>query len=257
MPNDPNQPPAEDDEFFVGYFPTPPGQTRFVAVMAIVMVLLTAGFAYGATAFQRHPGTGRVVDYGRSLTGLVLVEPEPMLRYLDEETGEVRTTLLAGGSKTGVGRNVRSRAGDILTVRGPFLERQGGTYMEVYGVQDGELPPEVVARLTAVEAEDLGMVTLSGEIVDGKCWYGRMKPGGGRTHRPCAQLCLLGGVPPVLITHHLDGSRGHYVLADAQGRAVGREVLPFVALPVEVRGRLERRGDLRILKVDPDRIRRR
>ena len=114
-----------------------------------------------------------------------------------------------------------------------------------------------LARLTSVPSEDLGTVTLRGEIVDSKCYAGRMRPGVGHGHRACAQLCILGGIPPVLVTVGADGHETHYVLASTQGERVNEAVAPFAAEPVEVRGRLERRGDLQVLHIDPTEIRRR
>lgn len=54
-----------------------------------------------------------------------------------------------------------------------------------------------------------------------------------------------------------DGHETHYVLASTQGEGVNEAVAPFAAEPVDVRGRLERRGDLHVLQIDPAEIRRR
>jgi hypothetical protein len=84
-----------------------------------------------------------------------------------------------------------------------------------------------------------------------------MRPGVGHGHRACAQLCILGGIPPVLVTIGADGRETHYLLASTAGAKVNVAVAPFAAEPVEVRGRLVRRGDLNVLHVDPAEIRRR
>lgn len=252
---DPNAAPHEDDEFFVGYFPTPPGQRLFLSAVVVAMLLLTAGVAYGTTQFQRHPG--RTQAQRAELAGLLLIDPVPMLRFVDEESGEVRSVLLSGGSKRGIGRRLEARAGEAVTLTGPFRTREGGTLMEVYRSAEAELDEATMARLQDVPVEALGEVTVSGELIDSKCWYGAMHPGGGPTHRACAQLCLFGGVPPVLITHDASGHHTRYALASATGGEVHREMMPFAAQAVEITGELERHGDMLVLRVAPERVVRR
>ena len=83
-----------------------------------------------------------------------------------------------------------------------------------------------------------------------------MRPGGGRTHRACAQLCIAGNIPPVLVAHDARGRPAHFLLASQENGSIAREVLPFVAEPVEVTGHLRRIGDLTIFAIDPSAIRR-
>jgi hypothetical protein len=100
----------------------------------------------------------------------------------------------------------------------------------------------------------LEVVTLQGEIVDSKCFFGAMKPGEGKTHKACATLCIRGGIPPMLITLDSSGQQTDYLLVDPEGRGlVGASleaILPFVADAVEVSGAVEQRGELRLLRID-------
>lgn len=73
-----------------------------------------------------------------------------------------------------------------------------------------------------------------------------MRPDVGHGHRACAQLCILGGIPPVLVTTDAEGRDMHHVLASPDGGRINDAVAPFAAEPVEVRGRLVRRGDLHV-----------
>ncbi len=99
-------------------------------------------------------------------------------------------------------------------------------------------------------------MTLRGEIVDSKCYLGAMKPGAGRVHRACAQICLEGGIPPVLVVRDASGKERHYVLTSQEGGPVHREVLPFVAEPVSVAGSVVRRAGVNWLSIDPEAIER-
>jgi hypothetical protein len=100
-------------------------------------------------------------------------------------------------------------------------------------------------------------VTLRGEIIDSKCYLGAMKPGGGKTHKACAALCLAGGVPPMFVTRGADGREAYYLLASPNGGPVAPELHAYAGDPVEIIGEIEQMDDLRTLKVTPAAIRRR
>jgi hypothetical protein len=252
MAHDPNRTPGEDDEFFVGYFPSPPRTTRYALAIAAAMVLASAGVATAASYLQRPPG--EATQREAAIDGLLVRAPYGMVRYFEGD--RVRHALLVRGGKFGAPERDTERLGDRgVHVSGLLLERERGQMIELHaGITEAEVPD--LERLRAVPVEELGEVTLRGEIVDSKCYLGRMRPGGGRTHRACAQLCIAGNIPPVLVAHDAQGRVAHYVLANEENGSIARDVLPFVAEPVEVTGRLSRVGDLRILAIRPDAIRR-
>ena len=77
-----------------------------------------------------------------------------------------------------------------------------------------------------------------------------MRPGTGIAHRPCANLCLIGGLPAVLIaTGTIEGS-AFFCSATAPAAPLPERVHDLVALPVTLEGTVERRGDLLILRTD-------
>lgn len=80
-------------------------------------------------------------------------------------------------------------------------------------------------------------------------------PGQGLAHKACANLCLLGGVPPVFVSSApVEGSE-FLLMADADGKAVTEEILKFTATYVETEGEIERHGDMLIFKISPEIIR--
>ncbi len=254
MPRDPNAVPGEDDAFFVGYFPAPSPLARFAIGVALVTLLAGAGVAFGAAYLQRPPGEAH--QRQAEIDGLVIAAPYGMVRYLDGE--RVRHVLLVRGGKFGAPRRDVERLADRgAHVGGLLLERDGRQLLELHGsMREAELDAPALSRLRDVPREDLGEVTIRGEIVDSKCYLGRMRPGGGRAHRGCAQLCIAGNIPPVLVAHDEAGHTAHYLLASPDDESLSHEVLPFVAEPVEITGRLERVADLLVLHIDPAAIRR-
>ena len=86
---------------------------------------------------------------------------------------------------------------------------------------------------------------LAGEILDAKCWFGAMRPGYGKTHKACAALCARGGLPLAFCQLDVCGDGAEApLLLDQYGRPFGREVLPHIADPVVLNGRLIEAGDV-------------
>lgn len=106
------------------------------------------------------------------------------------------------------------------------------------------------------EEEALGNFTLRGEIVDSKCYLGVMNPGASKPHRDCAALCLRGGIPPLFIVKDRTGNVSELWLLSETGEPVNREILDFVAEPVEISGAASRTGDQLFFKIDPRQIKR-
>lgn len=252
--------PAEsaDDEFFVGYLPMSRQAARFSLAGAgsIAAAVLLAGLVFAG--FQRSPGDDlRPGVYGAEHAGLLFQHPYPHLRTLNAD-GAVTTLLFTGWTKNNPSVPA-DKVEQAVVVSGNVYERGSLRMFEGAGgfAPATRLAAADVTRLRAVTEDDLGEVTLDGEVVDSKCFAGRMRPGVGHGHRACAQLCILGGIPPVLVTIDADGRETHYVLASVNGGPLNDAAAPFAAEPVTVRGRLMRRGDLHELRVDPAEIRRR
>jgi hypothetical protein len=115
-------------------------------------------------------------------------------------------------------------------------------------IEPGSISPLDTAPAKQASARDLGPVTVTGEIVDSKCYLGVMNPGKGKVHRDCASRCLSGGIPPIFVT--LNGE-DQFLLVGPDGNAVGRDALrEFVAEPITIQGELLRRGEGRLLRIN-------
>ena len=103
---------------------------------------------------------------------------------------------------------------------------------------------------------NLGSVTLRGEIVDTKCYLGVMNPGEHKVHRDCAVRCISGGAPPAFLARDASGETRLLLLVGSDGRQLNREVLRYVAEPLEISGELVRSGANFVLKAEPAQFRR-
>jgi hypothetical protein len=261
---------ADRDAFYIGWEPTPKKYARFLRPIIVALLLVTGGVAAGVAYLQQDPGTGHWdTENVRTFDGIVFTRPYAMIRVPGDKPGDPpRTMLLVEDGKFGalprVEEFVHGKAdGVAVRVTGTILHRNGRWMLELAEGEKG------MRRLTAAEEarlpplgwpapEVLGEnVTLKGEIIDPKCYLGAMKPGGGKTHKACAMLCISGGVPPMLVTRDAARNETFYLLATEGGGVANEEVLDFVADPIEVSGRLERHGDLLVFRIAADGVRRR
>ncbi len=257
-----SSPTAEPDPHFIGWYPIPQAFARFLLPIATALL---GGVVVAAGVFalkQRAPGTGQWEDESTTTyEGVVIAEPYAMIRVpAGDLSAPPKTVFLVEEGKYGAKSRAQSLDGRPVRVSGTLLHRDGRRLLELLPGDDGlreiEWPPERVARLWPLTPTALGPVTMLGEIVDTKCYLGAMKPGDGRTHKGCAVLCLRGGIPPMLVIRGADDQPAYHLLTNAQGGPLDPKAFEFVGEPVEVSGISERWGEVSVLKVDADGIRR-
>lgn len=254
------------DAFFVGYLPMPAALVTFLLCIVAALIAGVAGFALAFATAQQDPGDGTFrFDLGyQTISGVLTLDPYPVLHVQPSaEHPNGRQIILVGQGKRGVQAQARPLAGKLVEVGGIFLMRGDTTMLQVGGrvgirlAQAGaQTGPGLGAGggMPAVipAAEPLGRHRLAGEIVDGKCCLGAMRPGVGKMHMACANLCLVGGIPPLFVTRDAAGAIVNiFLMADPEGRAVTDALYDYVSLAVSVEGAVERRGGLLVFKIDP------
>jgi hypothetical protein len=237
------------NDFYVGYLPKAPENSRRFLRRVVVCLGLLALAAALVLVLGQAPFAASSFEFGndREFEGVVAATPYPELLVarpgaVGQESAFSRYLLVAPG-KHGADDLVAGFDGQRVRLQGQLIYRDGATMVEVS-------PGSIVAAggATVPQAEkDLGAVTVTGEIVDSKCYLGVMNPGSGKVHRDCASRCISGGIPPLFISN--DGDQ--YLLARTDGRGLGRDALrEFIAEPITVGGELIERGESRLLKID-------
>jgi hypothetical protein len=151
--------------------------------------------------------------------------------------------------KHGLSGAVHGLQGKGVRLQGSLIRRGQDQMLEVPPESIHETEPLPIRTVDGVT--NLGPVLLRGEIVDSKCYLGVMNPGDGKVHRDCAVRCISGGAPPALIAKDAAGETKVILLVGSDGRALNKELLSFVAEPVEIAGQLARSGSNLILKTEP------
>jgi hypothetical protein len=203
-----------------------------------------------------------VFEWGtvKTFSGVLKLQPYPHLLVPRPGATGVQasfsTYYLVAPFKFGLDREKLSAFdGKTVSLQGTLIYRGNQTMIEAladsFQAAEKQLP-----MLAGAEMVQLGSQTLTGEIVDSKCFLGVMNPGQLTPHRSCAIRCISGGVPPVLLVRQKDGPATYILLVSADGKPVNKQVLDLVAEPVEITGEVERQGELLILRADPATYRR-
>lgn len=245
------QPPlrlGQDGPFFVGYAKAPDLLRRGLLVGGLVAAS-GGGIAGGILATsQASPGPGRWRQGAvQSWEGVLIQDPYPMLRI----AGVARPALLCGPMKCGVEAEVASFVGQSVRVIGTPIERSGLLMIAATGLTGWITRAKAVDLPPLPTPLALGSVTLDGEVLDAKCWLGAMRPGEGLTHKGCAELCVRGGLPLMVVAGARNGPRKAFLALGAQGDRVGHDLLSFVGEPLRINAPVSMRAGWPTLTLDP------
>jgi len=236
-------------EFFIGWQDKFPDEYRFFYrrlkwPVIICLILLSAIVVTLQNPFNDHQ-----FDFGnpQEITGIYYDLPVPLL--VAEEgsfPAELsRNILLVGYGKMGaegIMEKIEAEQGDLhgrrIVLVGTLIYGDGKTLLELTDEEDSfvEMLNNQMGEMPRIQGRS--PVSLSGEIVDPKCYFGVMKPGEGKIHKSCAIRCISGGIPPIF--RHETGSEQekyrYYLMLDENNNKINREVLPFVAERMNLQG---------------------
>jgi hypothetical protein len=235
------------DDFFVGWSGRlPQRHAHFLraAIATAVVAFLLIGFALAHATDD--PGTGTVDwDAGeKTLQGVLTIRPYPLLHLANGHT-----LMMAGPTQVGPDFDPALDEGTVEATG--VMAKRGALDMLITNSR----LRGIAGQGTVAAVVPLGRWRITGEICDGKCYAGAMRPGAGLAHKACANFCILGGVPPVFVSTAPVEGASFMLLADAAGGPLPDSLYDLVALRVQLEGELERRGDLLVFKVDLNRAR--
>lgn len=246
--------PGRGDAFFIGWAPRLPDGLRgflgfaagaSLAGMALAALLLSASVDdSGGGDFDWAAGE-------RTLRGTLVAAPYPVL-HLPPDAAHPRghAVLLSGLGKSGVDADP-ALAARVVDATGLMLKRGTLDMMQVGDAPGLRAAESAAAPPSPLDSEPLGRWRITGEICDGKCWTGAMRPGSGLSHRACASLCIIGGIPPVFVATGPVADNSFLLLAGADGGRIPDALRRLIGLRVRLDGEVERRGDLLIFRADP------
>ncbi|NER78693.1 MAG: hypothetical protein F6K42_03765 [Leptolyngbya sp. SIO1D8] len=240
------------DEFYINYGPIPGSYGRFLIWFVPLLLLGAMIFTIVLPGLHNQFNTGKIQG-GTELEGLLVAEPVPHL--VVPRPGDVESNvpfsryILSGTGKTAPNAAVLQQLGQWVKLRGVVISRN---QLSVIAARSAEPidPPDTVT-ITPSTGTSLGEYSLTGEILDGKCYPGIMKPGQGKTHRACAIRCISGGVPAVFRVQNTRNDVMYFLLADGQGQAVNDRILDLVGDPIQIIGEVIQYDDMFVLQAEP------
>jgi len=247
----------EGDAFFVGW------SGRLAPSLRNFLLLVTAGLVTGLLTLSAllagtfvDPGLSLLESRARAeppqevtLTGTLISTPHPVLMLAADAThSDGHGVLLSGQGKNGAPLDHLALQGRRVEVKG-LVFRRGAYEMLVI-----DQPPHQITHSAhpagSFDAIKLGRWRVTGEICDGKCAAGAMVPGTGLAHKACANLCLVGKVPPIFVSTKPLLGHEMLVLANENGTDPGDSIRDLVATRVTVEGEIERYGDVLVFRAN-------
>lgn len=249
--------PKEQEEFYVGYFAKAPRGIGAIVRRVVIVLIGIAAVTAIVLVFGQHRFAASYFEFGnvREFEGELRETPFPQLRVRSkgEETfvHPFVTYALVGEGKHGAAAQALGFDGHFVKLRGTLIHRDETAMIEVVAGSISIASPTPEKSSQIFQPEMLSAQSLSGEIVDSKCYLGVMNPGHTKPHRECASLCIRGGIPPMFIAKDADGRDVHLWLVSEKGEPVNQQVLDFVAEPIEITGQVKRSGDQLYLYANP------
>ncbi|MBS1598785.1 MAG: hypothetical protein JST75_11225 [Bacteroidetes bacterium] len=253
-------------EFYIGWMDKAPRTfAQFVKKYLLLILPVIIVIAVLLGALQKKFSKGNF-EFGQptTVTGIYFNHPVPLIKVINGKDifGNISyiTIPLVGYGKHGADgiisdiekeKNISLDQKEV-SLKGTLLYNDGKTIMQV-DKNDTVLvhySGKQIASELLPQKKDLGTLSIKGEIVDSKCYFGVMKPGEGKPHRDCAIRCILGGIPPVLVVKNEKGEANYYLLVDADGAKINQSVQPFVATPVTVNANAIQYDDWIVLYVN-------
>lgn len=222
------------NEFYIGYRKQAPPLMAHRIRIVVAFTIVSLGLSAAAIGFVQSPIDSGGYEFGvsRTFEGTLHESPLPYL-LPDEAFGAL---LLVGAGKQGLPEFARPGIEKHVRFNGSIIYRQNMTMIEMNNSASFEVLDDAPAIDTTVDS--LGPATLTGELVDTKCFFGVMRPGVGKVHRACAANCLAGGVPPGLLLRQEDGRATVVMLANSEGQPL--TINPqWAARQITVAGTLE------------------
>jgi hypothetical protein len=240
-----------NDEFYIGYEDRAPaglGRVLRGVVVGIAFAVLSIIVLVAARQGRFEEG---VFEFGvqREFSGFLEESPTPMLRVPGRDDGTATNFLLVGFGKFGLPPFARGHEGRHVRFKGTLIQKGAARMIEMNDAGSFQVLGEAPPGGPRPREESLGEVTLTGELVDTKCYFGVMRPATGKVHRACAVRCLSGGIPPGLLVRDQDGGAVVVLLAGPGGRKLEFEV-EWAARVVRARGLLSLSDGVPVLKTE-------
>ncbi|HYV93059.1 MAG TPA: hypothetical protein VE978_14810 [Chitinophagales bacterium] len=263
--------PGEPASFYIGWQPKVADEyRRFGRVLIITLLVVCCIIAWFIVSNQRGFSSGVYErNHETELEGMLQLNPFPAIKtfYGKDIYGNpvVKTIPLVNFGKFGADpiiEKISSEHNNDLNalwvkVKGKLEYNHGAALLELSAREKSIESVSAISKeekklIAPAKIQELGLVTLHGQIVDPKCYLGVMKPAEGKPHSDCAIRCIAGGIQPMFVIRNEKGEETFFILRGEKGEPVNEKILCDIGIPVEVSGKLSRVDDWLVLYVNPE-----
>ena len=245
----------DNKAFYCGYLSIQPKLKKHCII--IVAILYSLGILYaGLWGLFQNNLEKATVQYATivSYNGTIADFPYPHIIIHQDNT--VQRILLTASGKHGATNHIQAYKDTYVSFQGYEIGRNNTVNMiEIIDSSIQKTVPKTQHPIVQTTPIFLKDVSVIGEIVDSKCFYGAMNPNQFKVHKACAILCIKGGVPPILHTaspiHHEGAVIHQMILIDIENNPVNTRILDKIGIPLRIRGKLFKYDNLYILKANP------
>ncbi len=253
------------NEFYIGWQDKMPESTaKFLKILVITVAVLVVSLVIVIVTFQQS-FNDHVFEFGSQteVTGVYISEPYPMLQITHTNlTIDAESVLLVGFGKFGASKimkEIETENGVLdlqeITLKGTLIYGDGVALLELTDQADSFLRKSGNFRQPLRYDNTKVKISITGEILDPKCYFGVMKPGEGKIHKSCAIRCISGGMPPVFrVWDSSSMAYNYYLLSGKDGGGINSEILPYVAEMITFEGIGYTQLDWDVLEIDPNKI---
>lgn len=251
-------------DFYIGWSNKIPPKNKKPIILFIAAFFLFTFFLLFMIIFNTKKFNNYQFEFGnlKTFTGTFYSNPFPVLILDSQNTipNYNNSALLVGYGKFGTQHILKSITENMGNIEGKKIKISGSL---IYG--DGKILIELTQKeksflqIYSTNTNNINTnssnknVTLTGEIIDPKCWFGVMKPAEGKVHKSCAIRCISGGIQPVLKVKK-NNYYEYYVLVTDNMQNIHKTILPFVAEQVKIEGVESYMNGWNILKIDINNI---
>ena len=208
------------DDFYIGYQKKAPKSVTALIRRTMVLITLIVLPVAGMAAYFQQPADDGTFEFGvvREFPGILVESPFPHFVFAQDVEGTDFVAgdraVLVGVGKHGASKLLEGATQSVVLLQGSLIYRDTVAMIEVVSIMDEDVNVDTsrILEATSVRYEPEA-ITVTGELVDTKCYLGVMRPGAGKVHRACASVCLRGGIPPGMLVRG-DGGDAVWFLVD-------------------------------------------
>ncbi len=244
---------SEQEDFFIGWAADVPlSLSQFLkrAVMAISIVAVIIAIALPNLSEELKDSEytfGNLQEY----QGTLHMQPVPRLTIGNEDH------LLIDFGKFSASRSINKYEelnnvqldNSLLKIEGTAISYNGRNLIELSNQVESIVEHNIPTSNDILEKTELGPISLKGEILDAKCFFGVMNPGDGPVHKFCAALCIQGGIPAVIFDEAIDE---YYIIKGQSGNDINNELVPLAGEIVKFSGNSYSINNWRYIEVSSD-----